>query len=89
MCERNSDWLPLALPQWGTWPTTQACALTRNQTRGLSVYGIMPQTLSHMKSHQGVGFLNVIQDSNSYFFNVFHLSFVSGFSRETEPIDNV
>ena len=25
-------WLPLACPQLGTWPATQACALTRNQT---------------------------------------------------------
>ena len=28
--ERNTDWLPLARPQLGTWPTTQACALTGN-----------------------------------------------------------
>ena len=31
--ERNINmWLPPAHPQLGTWPTTQACALTRNQT---------------------------------------------------------
>ena len=29
--ERNIDWLPLTQPQPGTWPPTQACALTRNQ----------------------------------------------------------
>ena len=28
--ERNIDWLPLAHPQLGTWPATQACALTGN-----------------------------------------------------------
>ena len=28
-------WLPLTHPQLGTWPTTQACALTGSQTRGL------------------------------------------------------
>ena len=28
MCERYIDWLSLAHPQLGTWPTTQACALT-------------------------------------------------------------
>ena len=29
--ERNINvWLPLARPLWGTWPTTQACALTGN-----------------------------------------------------------
>ena len=30
VCERNIDWLPLAHPQPGTWPTNQARALTRN-----------------------------------------------------------
>ena len=28
--KRNIDQLPLACPQWGTWPATQACALTGN-----------------------------------------------------------
>ena len=29
--ERNINvWLPLACPPQGTWPTTQACALTGN-----------------------------------------------------------
>ena len=29
--ERNINvWLPLAHPQLGTWPTTQACAMTGN-----------------------------------------------------------
>ena len=35
MCERYEDRLPLARPQLGTWPTTQACALTRNRTGDL------------------------------------------------------
>ena len=31
--ERNINvWLPLKCPQLGTWPTTQACALTGNRT---------------------------------------------------------
>ena len=31
--ERNINvWLPLTWPPLGTWPTTQACALTGNQT---------------------------------------------------------
>ena len=31
--ERNINvWLPLMHPHLGTWPTTQACALTGNQT---------------------------------------------------------
>ena len=45
MCERNIHWLPLARPQLGTGPATQACALTRNQTHNLSVCGRMPNPL--------------------------------------------
>ena len=30
--ERNIMWLPLKRPLLGTWPTTQACSLTGNQT---------------------------------------------------------
>ena len=30
MCERYIDWLPLARPLLGIWPSTQACVLTRN-----------------------------------------------------------
>ena len=37
--ERNiSVWLPLRCPLLGTWPTTQACALTGNQTSDPLVY---------------------------------------------------
>ena len=32
MCKRYIDWLPHECSQMGTWPATQACALTRNQT---------------------------------------------------------
>ena len=36
--ERNINvWLPLVCPQLGTWPATQACALTGNQTGDLLV----------------------------------------------------
>ena len=31
-----SVWLPLTWPPLGTWPATQACALTGNQTGDLS-----------------------------------------------------
>ena len=34
-------------PQLGTWPTTKACALTRNRTRDLLVYRATPNPLSH------------------------------------------
>ena len=49
------DWLPplpLAFPQ--TWPTTQTCALARNQTNNLSVYRPPLNPLSHTCS-QGRG----------------------------------
>ena len=34
-------------PQLGTWPTTQACALTGNQTCDLLVHSTTPNPLSH------------------------------------------
>ena len=34
--EINIDRLPLAYPEMETWPATQACALTGNQTSSLS-----------------------------------------------------
>ena len=41
--ERSIDWLPLARPQLGSWPQTQACAVTRNQL----VQRMTPDPLSH------------------------------------------
>ena len=39
--ERNINvWLPLARPSLGSWPATQACALTRNQTSDLLVHSL-------------------------------------------------
>ena len=40
MCERDTNRLPLAGLQLGTWPATQACALTGNQTDNLSVASV-------------------------------------------------
>ena len=37
MCKRDINWLPLTHPQLGTWPATQACALTGNRPGDLSV----------------------------------------------------
>ena len=37
MCKRNIDHLLLECSQLGTWPTTQAYALTGNQTSNLLV----------------------------------------------------
>ena len=44
---KQNDWLPLARPQLGTCPATQACALTGNQTSDLSVRGPALNPLSH------------------------------------------
>ena len=54
MCERNIDQLP-HMPLVGTWPTTQACALTGNQTHNLSVYRLVLSPLSH--THQSAFYL--------------------------------
>ena len=46
--ERNIYvWLPLMRPLLGTWPTTQACALTENQTGDPLVSRLMLNPLSH------------------------------------------
>ena len=47
MCERSMDGLPPARPQLGTWPSTQACALTGNQNNDLSVCRPALTPLSH------------------------------------------
>ena len=46
--ERNINvWLPLTHPILGTWPETQACALTGNQTGDPSVCSPVLNPLSH------------------------------------------
>ena len=46
--ERNINaWLPLTDPILGTWPTTQACALTGNQTGNPLVHRPALNPLSH------------------------------------------
>ena len=40
-------WLPLTHPQLGSWPTTQACALSGNQTSDLLVCRLALNPLSH------------------------------------------
>ena len=47
MWEINIDQLPLSRPQLGTWPATQACAPTGNETCYFLVCGRMPNPLSH------------------------------------------
>ena len=46
--ERNINvWLLLTCPLLGTWPTTQACALTKNQTSDSLVLRLVLDPLSH------------------------------------------
>ena len=46
--ERNINvWLPLACPLLGTWPETQACALTGNRTSNPLVHRLALNPLSH------------------------------------------
>ena len=46
--DRNINvWLPLTCHLLGTWPTTQACALTGNQTRDLLVHRSALNPLNH------------------------------------------
>ena len=47
MCERYIDWLPLARSLLGTWPTTQACALTKNRTSEPLVLQLVLSPLNH------------------------------------------
>ena len=56
ICKRYTDWLPLARPHLGTWPTTQACVLTRNWTRDLLVHRPDFNPLSHTSQGHVRGF---------------------------------
>ena len=59
MCERNIDWLPPKRPHLGTWPTSQACALTRNRTGDPSVSRPVFNPLNHAsQSYLPLFFLN-------------------------------
>ena len=53
--ERNINvWLLLGSPLMGTWPTTQACALTGNRTGDPLVLSPVLNTLSHTSQVDGV-----------------------------------
>ena len=55
----NIDRLPLARPQLGTWPTTQACTLTGNRTDNLLVCGMTSNLLSHTSQGQSWVFMDI------------------------------
>ena len=76
--ERNINvWLPLACPLLGTWPTTQAYALTGNQTVDPLIHKLVLNPLSH--TSQGMIFFliigvlssNIIWSTKYYFKNTF------------------
>ena len=57
MHERNISWPPLARPQPGTRPKTQACALTRNWTGELLAWGMTPNPVNHTSQGSGISFI--------------------------------
>ena len=70
MCEGNSDRLPFTGSQPGTWPTTQACALTGNRTGELSVCRPALNPLSH--NSQGS---TTVLNTSIYFNNIKAIKF--------------
>ena len=54
--ERNNVWLPLIRPQLGTWPITQACALTENRTSDPLVHRLVLNPPSHTSQGLGICF---------------------------------
>ena len=59
--KRNINvWLPFTCPQVGTWPTTQACALTGNQTSDPLIHRLELNPLSHTSRGCTQSFINKI-----------------------------
>ena len=56
VCERNIERLHLTRPKLGTWPATQACALTGNWTSNLLVCGTM-LTEPHQSGLVGISYM--------------------------------
>ena len=59
MCKTYINWFPLACPQLGTWPTTQACALTGNQTR--DPFGLQASAQTTEPHKPGLGFFSSVK----------------------------
>ena len=59
-------WLPLMCPAPGTWPTTQACALTGNQTSNLWIRRPVLNPLSHTsQAFKNIFIQNVLLSKSS------------------------
>ena len=72
--ERNINvWLPLARPALGTWPTTQACALTGNRTSDPLVCRLVLSPLSC--TSRGIDQFYCIQRTNSWFHWLYFFPF--------------
>ena len=54
---RNTYWLPLIQPHLRTWPATQTCVLTGNQTSDPAACRTTPSSLSH--TSQGASSLSI------------------------------
>ena len=72
MCERYINWLPPARSQLGTWPATQACALTGKGTGDLLVHR---PVLRHTRQGElfSLCFLSMLKEvssSYSYLVNI-------------------
>ena len=59
-------WLPLVHPHLGTWPTTQACALTGNWTSNPLVHRLALNPLSHTSQGCFDIFRSCLWDSGYY-----------------------
>ena len=59
--ERNNVLLPLVCPALGTWPATQACALTRNRTGDPWI----PRPLLNPQNHTSQGSLHFLNKLHS------------------------
>ena len=73
--ERNTGvWSPLSHPKLGTWPATQACALTRNLTSDPLVRRLALGPLSHTSQGCFGRFLMVVSISSLLIslFRLFH-----------------
>ena len=74
--DRNINvWLPLTCPLLGTWPTTQACALTGNQTSDPLVHRLTPSPLSHTSQGKTIIYNLFLILKFSYVYMCYLLSF--------------
>ena len=64
--KRNNVWLPLMHPQLGTWPATQACALTGNRTSDPLLLRLVLNPLNHTCQGQSFLFVTPVEISQIF-----------------------